>query len=460
MHSLSQPIYEINSNLDSLRDFVDVLDSHLTEKLKESFSTHSTTLEFMLVVIDKILQDNELFKEEFKLDSLPEEKMIELRAKYPEISLAEITRNGNRSNIKIKGQDPNRPDLTSNIDADKVHVAINEINRAQRRTQMLYSSSLMTLTSSVEIFFAKLFHQYFCLHPESIGAKEKLFSFDDLSKFDTLSDARTHYINSKIEDLLRGSLSDWFLFARNNLKLQMGYLKEDQELLEETFQRRNLVVHNGGIANSIYMAKVPEKLRKGVKNDDNLTPNRKYLSEHIDLWEKNCILIAAELWKQIDPEDSDRVRVLGDISYKHLLAKRWSIAASISTFIMRDKQMPESSITSAQLNYWQCQKRLDKWSEIYAEVKAADYSAKSLCYQLAHLALLEKSDEFYSLLPRAIQSEEITENDLREYPIFIDMRKDPRFESYQEKQVEKKTKRRKKSVKEYSQIAPLLTQDA
>ncbi len=108
--------------------------------------------------------------------------------------------------------------------------------------------------------------------------------------------------------------------------------------------------------------------------------------------------------------------------------------------------MPESVLTSAQLNYWQCQKRLGRWSDIHSEVESADYSAKSLRYQLGHLALLGNADEFYALLPRALQVEELTEDDLREYPIFIDMRDDQRFEPYKEKQLKKKTRKGRKAI--------------
>jgi hypothetical protein len=62
-------------------------------------------------------------------------------------------------------------------------------------------------------------HHYFGLHPEAIGTKEKLFSFEDLNKFGSVDEAREYYVSSKIEDLLRGSLADWFNFARSTIKL-------------------------------------------------------------------------------------------------------------------------------------------------------------------------------------------------------------------------------------------------
>ncbi len=439
MHPLNNIIREINSNLESLRDFVDVLDTHLNEKTRESLAVHTPVWEFLLVLFEKIAGEKQI-----SLTSIPEELMEQIRGKYPEITSAEISsETEDKFGISFNMSGENN----ISIEPEKFATAFQEARRAQGRTQMLYSSSIMTLASSVELFFSKLLHQYFHLHPEAIGTKEKLFSFDELSKFETLSDARIYYISSKIEDLLRGSLADWLSFLRNTVKLSMGYLKDDQPLLEETFQRRNIVVHNGGIANSIYIAKVPKHLCKDVKIGDILIPDRRYLSERIDIWEKYCILITAEFWKQLSPDDSKRAEVLTEITYNHLLAKRWHISQSLSKFILLDKQMPESLITSAQLNYWQCEKRLGRWENIRAEIESADYSAKSVRYQLGHLALLERIDDFYALLPRALQSGELTEKDLQEYPIFSDMRSDQRFEIYKEKHpTKKKTGQRKKRV--------------
>ncbi|MBD2441303.1 hypothetical protein [Nostoc sp. FACHB-110] len=439
MHPLNNIIREINSNLESLRDFVDTLDTYLNQKARESFVVHTPVWEVLSLLLEKIAEDKNLI-----LDPTLKELIEKAKDKYPEVLYAKIIdEKKEQFTITFEAFEPS----SLNIDQEKLAIAFKEIRRAQERTQMLYSSSLMTLTSSVELFFSKLLHLHFHLHPEAIGTKEKSFSFDDLNKFETIADARIYYITSKIEDVLRGSIADWLSFLRNTLKLSMGYLKDEQPLLEETFQRRNIVVHNGGIANSIYIAKVIKSLCKNVKIGDSLIPDRKYLSERIDIWEKYCILITAEFWKQLAPNDIERAEVLTEITYNHLLAKRWHISKSLSNFILLDKQMPESLITSAQLNYWQCEKHLERWENIRAEVESADYSAKGVIYQLAHLALLERIDEFYTLLPRALQSGELTEKNLREYPIFSDMRSDPRFEIYKEKQpTKKKTRQRKKRV--------------
>lgn len=423
------PIDEINANLESLRDFVDTLGSFLASKREESFSAHQDVLMPLILAMD----DASGLTDKIGVPKLTEEQRAAIEKRVPISGKAEasLTPDGGVS-ITLQLPEGHNPGE-----------AVRDVIRAVGRTQMLYSSSLMNLASSVELFFSKLLHLYFARHPEAIGTKEKIFSVDDLSAFGSIADARAHYVLSRIEDLLRGSLADWLTYARSSIKLSMGYLRDDLALLEETFQRRNLVVHNGGRVNSIYLSKVSDEFRAAAKVGDDISPDRTYLDRSIDAWERACLLIGAELWKQLAPNDAERAGVLTNIAFKHLKAGRWRIAESLSDFTMRDRQMPESSLTSAQLNYWQARKRNGQWESVREEVENADYSAKGDLYQLARLSLLELHDDFFALLPRALQSGALKRDELVEWPVFADIRGDARYVEYAPNSNSQKPKRRR-----------------
>jgi hypothetical protein len=186
---------------------------------------------------------------------------------------------------KLHSMRPPNQDLESAYEA---------VGKAQGRTRMLYSSALMNPTSTVELFFSRLLHGYFSMHIEAVGTKEKMFSYEDLAEFKSIEDARSHHILSKIDGILRGPLDEWITCLKAKPGLSMSYLKDDQPFLDETFQRRNVIVHNGGAANSIYLAKVAEDQRHGISAGTDLTPTRSYLNERIDRIEQACVLIGAE----------------------------------------------------------------------------------------------------------------------------------------------------------------------
>jgi hypothetical protein len=416
--NLRRPIRSISRNLDSLRDFVDVLDAFLHGKVRDAMEEHTVGLAPLLIAMGKAGIFKQLPRELSMSPDLFENLTTDM-AGVAEIEIGPPDERGRR-HVDFRGPP-----------SDAFAKAVDALSRATGRTRMLYSSSLMNLTSSVELFFSQLLHEYFTTFPEAVGVKDKVFSLDDLAAFSTVADARSHYILARIEDLLRSQFDDWIHFLKRDVKLSMGYLRGDQPLLSEAFQRRNLVVHNGGIVNSLYLAKVIPPVRSGIELGDDLTPSRAYLNERIDLFETYCVLIGAELWKQIAQADETRAAELNDLAYRHLQAKRYQLTKSFSYFTMFDKLAPESARIPAQLNYWQAEKRLGNWDAVRGEAEAADFSAKSLRFQLGLAALLERNDEFYSLLPKALQSDELSIDELTSFPIMEEVRRDPRYAQYE-----------------------------
>lgn len=429
-YPIARPIVQITKGLDALRDFVDVLDSFLQDEQMKSAKANAPVFAPLLVA----MQEAQELPPSFKMPEMSDQLRAYVKERYP---IAE--------NIKVESTGTGITITLPTPEGASVHAAIRETLSLGQRSQILYSSSLTTLTNAVELFFSRLLHEYFTLHPEAIGTKDKLFSFEDLSRFDSIADARAHYVLDKIENLLRGTLADWLKFARESLKLSMGYLKEDLALLEETFQRRNLIVHNGGIVNSIYLSRTPAEVRHGVAVGDDLSPSRAYLSMSIDRWETTCVLIGAELWKQLAPTDEERATHLGIVAYEHLVKARWNVAEAISKFMILDKGVSETARLNAQLNLWQCRKRRGAWESVKDEVLSCDFSTKSGRYQLPLLALQDKADEFFERLPRALKAEELSKEELRDWPIFTDMRGDPRFAKFSAKPAKttKTTRRRR-----------------
>jgi hypothetical protein len=295
------------------------------------------------------------------------------------------------------------------------------------------------MTCAVELFFSQLLHIHFTLHPSAVSGKEKLFSFEELANFASIGDARRHYTLTKIESLLRGSFDDWISYMHDSIGLSMSYIDCHKPLLSEVFQRRNVIVHNGGLANSIYLSKVPKTIRPGILEGQDLTPDSEYLHKRIDLFEQSCVLIGAEMWKQQDPTCKERAKMLNRLAFEHLVAKRFEIAQAFSTFVVKDKLAFEGERTVAQLNLWLSHKRIGDWTTVRKEAETADYSAKSLRLQLGLAALLDDTDKFVALLPRALQADEIKAYEVNTYPIMEEVRVDHRIlrclEEYPPKEV-------------------------
>ena len=303
-------------------------------------------------------------------------------------------------------------------------------SKTEKQKELLYKSSLINLTSTVELFLSQLLHFYFDRFPDAVGSETKFFSLDDLKSLGSIEDAKKHLIESKVEAVLRESLEEWLRFWKERVKLSMGYVDTVRDQLIEVYQRRNLLIHNGGRVNSIYLSKVAPGLRENMSRDQLLSVKPEYLNKTLDLFELNFVLIAAELWKRLDPKDEERPDTLTGIVYTHLLNERWDIAEGLSYFQMNDRQTSEKSQIYGQLNYWQSVKWQDRFEKVRQEVEQADFSAKDPLYQLALLALQNKTNAFLSLLPIVLRSGKLTIEDFNNWPIFREMRKAEAIRSF------------------------------
>ena len=147
-------------------------------------------------------------------------------------------------------------------------------------------------------------------------------------------------------------------------------------------------------------------------------------------------LIASELWKKIEPEDETRADILNSIAYKNMLQNRWVVSEWISCFIKDDEKLKSRVKTIGQLNYWLSKKKIGNKELVIGEVLKADFTDKSLRYQLAIAALIEDVQEFFKLLPETIRTKSLDIEELLEFPIFEEMRNLPEFENFKKESPE------------------------
>lgn len=295
---------------------------------------------------------------------------------------------------------------------------------------LLYRSALISLVSSAEWLLSQIIRQHLELYPDAVGTRDKALSLEDLKTFGSIEDATQHLISQRIDEIMRGSFEDWIKYLQEKMKLSLGYLAPHKEKLVEVFQRRNVTVHNNGLANSTYIAKVVPALRQGISIGYEIPIPQEYLNEAIDLVESLFILFAAELWKQLDPKDVSRGRMLIDIAFDRLQEERWSVAEALSLFLTKDKQLPDRDQTTGQLNYWQCLKWQGRFEEVVDNVKSADFSAKDELYQLARHGLLDQAADFITLLPKVIKAGKLDRDKLMSWPIFKEIRKTEEFAKF------------------------------
>jgi hypothetical protein len=400
-----------SDNLEALRDFVGLLSPVLSKAHEDEIKSDPISFLPAILAMDAINQ------------SLSDERKKSLLERFDgDIELDVRTDSDSKSvSVKVRGK--------GNVDFQNM---MERVSRRSYQIDLLYQNSLISLVSASEWFLSQVLHTYYSTYPDASGVNDHSLKFSDLLEIGSIDEARKYLLDEKIESILRGSFTDWIEYLKSNLKLSMGYLDDFRDHVIEAFQRRNLLVHNGGKINGIYLKKVPVSKRPAMETGMPIVVSQEYLDECISIFEKCFVLIGLELWKKVELKSGDRAKVLMKLIYRHLLAGRWDIAESLSYFMMNDKNVEEQYCLIGKINYWQSLKWQGRFDQVVEDIKVADFSAKEDQFKLAQLALLDKYDEFFVYLPAVIRSEKLTSCDVQEWPLFRNIRKTDAYRSWLE----------------------------
>ncbi len=421
-----QEIREFDNNILSLRTFVQEIKPFLENKRKETLKNFSP------LILDGLR--NSFLKEHFgeseemllKANQALDKMIVEKFGEKLEVEIDVIEKEKSEdglNRLKLKG-------ITIKGSSKQAKSIAQDFEKYDTQIQLLYRNSLLSLLSSIEWFFSQILHIYYSKHPKAAGIDKKTLTLDDLKTFETIKDAENFLIDSKIEGILRSSFEDWVNILDTEIKLGLTYLKPVKNELIEIYQRRNIIIHSGGKVNSIYLSKVDRSLSQNIKIGDSLSITEDYLEKAICIFHRVFILIASELWKSIEPDKTQRADTLIEITYENLLKENWIAAEGFSFFLSKDAKMGPIDKTIGQLNYWLCKKKQGQWETIKKEVQDADFSDKTNILQLGLMGLREEKENFLSLIPTMLKSEEISVEKIMEFPIFSEIRQTPEFEVF------------------------------
>jgi len=419
-------ILRFSASLSDLREFSELVESLIKKhKLKE--------LEIALARYEGLGEALCHFDTELKSDiSSIQSACVDGSALFDASLKFEVSDNGKGKKVlKAAGK---REELKA---FDK---SIATILKTENSVQHLQRSSLISLVSLVESFLSQLLHMFFQKHPSALNAKEKQFTYEELTNFSSLDDARSYLVSWKIENLLRGSYEDWIEYFRTQVKLELIITTRHHDRLVEIFQRRNLFVHNDGVVNKIYLAKVAKSITKPDMLKSKLGVSKNYLFSAIDRFESSFLELAFELWARCEKNSKKRPSLIIRSTYEALQNKRWRVATDLADIVGKDKASSELDILMAKVNSWIARKKLEDKDKVIEEIIGFDVSAKDDLFKLAKHCLLDETELALSLAKRLEKTEKLPINAFVEWPLFEDLRANPQFKLWLEKinlQIEK-----------------------
>jgi hypothetical protein len=344
---------------------------------------------------------------------------------------------------KIVGPLGKKAKRTRNLEAKKIDqiVRLIEDKKPTYNVDILYQNIVITLCSYFEILVCDIARIYYAATQESIFDDAEI-KYSEIKNFRSIRDITEHLIGKKVFDMTHGSFGDWLKFFSQDIKVDVKKLVDlYNDPLVELFQRRHLYIHNGGIVNQNYLKTVDQHYLKTlggeIKDKNPIKTTTTYLDNSLRYIEVFGLLLANCLWHKMSKKNETASELKGRESamlvHSFNLIKReeYTTAEELIKLAIGNFKYTEFYSLALKVNYWQSlkwQNKLD--SKIKQDIEQLELGTKNNLFKLAVYALLDNDKAFFETIPLALRGKDITKEDLVEWPIFKEMRKDQRFAKF------------------------------
>lgn len=306
-----------------------------------------------------------------------------------------------------------------------LHTYIKSVSRAMHAPPgagVLRSSLLVSLVGELEVLVTQCARAGFERQPSALDDSGKSFTWSDIRKYDSIEDVRDTVVDRAIEDVLRGSLTEWLdYFVRRFSIAPIPVAK--QYPAQENIQRRHCIVHNGGLVSSQYLDRL-SAFNPDVQLNEPLTVDGDYLRRAADtLYLVGFSLLWSLAFKLVKEADARKAIAsqFANRTYYLLQEGRYSIVKLIGRNAPLD-HLEEDAALVMRVNLWLAHKLSGSFGEVRAEVEAMNVASKSRLFNLAKHALLDENEDAYRVAQSMIRDGELRPEFFYTWPLLYGVR--------------------------------------
>ncbi len=300
--------------------------------------------------------------------------------------------------------------------------------------KVLPRSFLVSLVSQFDAFIGSLVRELLNAKPEILSDSERKLSFSQLSQFPSLEEAKEHIIDKEIDSLLRESHADQFKWISNKFNIKIDPEKELWAKFIELTERRNLFVHADGKITTQYLSVCKDhdvEFDEDYKVGAELWVPQDYFKEAHSVAFELGVKLSQVLWRKIIPDEIDKAdKQLIDFSFDLLQSEKYELAKNIchfGTIVLKNVQSEEYNRFLA--IKWDGEN--EKSKEL---INSFDWSGWKEEFLLAVAVINDNYEKSYDLMSKiGPDSDLITHNSYRHWPLFKEIREEKRFKETYEK---------------------------
>ena len=282
--------------------------------------------------------------------------------------------------------------LKENLDIDKKYElnpqkAHTEFLKLTEQPQILCDSTLIMLLVKYEEAIARIYECLLKKFPQAYLNTRTISYAELVAMSSDMDEIKGRFIEQEIEEFMRQPLSDWYKSFSEKHKLVFSF-EEQFEKFKEIYYRRNLIVHNSGVVNDVYLKNVRLEENSKICKGCRLSTNTEYLTDAFNTIQ--IILYGTFYAMRKNVKNKSRFDdCFFDQGYYHMTKGEWVLSEYIYSLLVKDKDKQEADRLCCQINYWISIKNQNRFEEISEAINSFDVSARSGQFKVAKAALLD-----------------------------------------------------------------------
>ncbi|MEU6275778.1 hypothetical protein ABZ871_25700 [Streptomyces populi] len=259
-----------------------------------------------------------------------------------------------------------------------MHDAQTGIARTNHNT--LRRSLLVTAVSNFEILFGKMAQVIYEVNRSALNDSDYSFTLQELAAFESLDEARQFLVERRVSALMRDSLDGWNKWLGRTVKdATMTSLPVDWPTTREVFARRNVIVHNEGKVNRIYLSLVSGDIKSEnpLKVGDDLAVDGEYFAVAVQNLLALGVMLVVEIGRRLHKKHTDSLN--SNLLFKAELALKrnaWHISLALSKYLQVSRLDRKQQLTTQVIN-WVARKELFGLDDVREELTEWDTSGLS-----------------------------------------------------------------------------------
>lgn len=294
-----------------------------------------------------------------------------------------------------------------------------ESNRDRGNSDDLRASLFAGLIADFELFMVSLLTHLYSDDPRTLSSKERTFTWSEVMAISDLADFREEMVEQAVVDVMRGSLADWMTALKRDHDVEVDVYTGTAQMAE-FFQRRHVIVHNGGKASRLYIKKCP---KVAVELGEDLPVSLEYFRDAADALAVAALGLAVAAMLKVPSESPTWAeKRMADWTYELLLRRRYQ-AVDLYLSALPVKRLQDLQIAEiCRVNHWIALKRLGRFGECRASVEGWQVDHLGDRFKLAKLALLDDVPEAARLCKQMRDRDELPLRHWIEWPILEEVR--------------------------------------